>query len=72
MQSGTRTAHGVADGGDGFVLANDTTVQFLLQVQQFLAFALHHACDGDARPAADYLGDVVGGDFFADEAGGGG
>ena len=64
MQSGTAAAHGIADGGDGLVLADDALVQFLLQVEQFLALALHHAGDGDARPAAHHLGNVVGGDLF--------
>ncbi len=64
MQSGAAAAHGIADGGDGLVLADDALVQFLLQVEQFFALALHHAGDGDAGPAAHHLGDVVGGDLF--------
>ena len=60
MQASTAAAHGVADGGDGIVLTDDALVQFLLQMEQFFALALHHAADGDARPATDHLGDVVG------------
>ena len=61
LKSGTRTAHRIGDGCDGFVLANHTLMQFLFEVQQFFALTLHHAVDGDARPAGDHLGDIVGG-----------
>ena len=66
LQSGTTTTHGIGDGCDGLVLTDDTTVEFLLEVQQLLALALQHTGDGDARPAGDNLGNVVGGDFLAD------
>ena len=62
LQACTAAAYGVADGADGLVLADDTLVQLLLQVQQFLTLALHHAADGYACPAGDDLGDIVGGD----------
>ena len=66
LQAGTRAANGIRDGGDGLVLADNTLMQFLFQVQQFLTFTLHHAGDGDACPATDHLGDVVCCDFLAD------
>ena len=61
MQASTTTAYGVAHGGNRLVLADDTLVEFLLQVEQFLTLALHHTAHWYARPAAHYLGDVVGG-----------
>ena len=39
-------------------------VEFLLEVEEFLALALEHALHGDARPAGHHFGDVVGGDFL--------
>ena len=66
LQSCPRTAHGIADGGDGFVLSDDPLVELVFEAQQLLALTLHHACHGDARPAADHFGNVVGGDLLAD------
>ena len=61
----TRNGHTEATvdlhGGNRLVLADDTLVEFLLQVEQFLTLALHHTAHWYARPAAHYLGDVVGG-----------
>ena len=59
LQAGTTSAHGVRDGCDGFVLTDHTLVQFCFEVQQFLAFTLHHLRDRDARPATYHLCDVV-------------
>ena len=67
LQSGTRATYGIGNGRDGFVLTDDTTVQFIFEMEQFLAFALHHLRDGDARPARDDLCDVVGSDFLANQ-----
>ena len=69
LQASTATTHGIADSLDGLVLSDDTAVELLFEVEQLFALALHHAGYGDARPAGDDLGDVVGGDLFADEAG---
>ena len=64
LQAGTRTAHGVGHGADGLVLPHHALVQFLLQMQQFFAFALHHAGHGYARPAGHDVGNVVGRHLF--------
>ena len=66
LQSGSGAAHGIAHSLYGLVLANDTFVELLLQVQQFLALALHHSGDRYSSPAAHHLGNVVGGDLLAD------
>ena len=65
LQSCTAAAHGIADGGYRLVLSDDTAVQLLLQMQQFLALALQHSCHRDACPAAHHLGNVVGGHLLA-------
>ena len=57
------------DGGDGLVLADDAPVQALLHVDELLDLALHQAADGDAGPARDDLGDVLGVDLLLEEAG---
>ncbi len=53
----------VATASIAYVLADDALVQALLHVHELLGFALHQAADGDAGPAADDLGDVVGVDL---------
>ena len=40
-------------------------MEFLLKVQKFLAFALHHTCNRYSRPAAYHLGYVVGSNLLA-------
>src|SRR5690606_25716521 len=72
LQAGARAAHGVGDGVDGLILADDAVVEALLDLEQALALALEHAVDGDAGPAADDLGDVVGVDVLLDQAAAGG
>ena len=69
LQPGTRAAYGVGDGTDGLVLSDDTLVEFLLQVEQFVLLALHHPAHGDAGPTAHHLGDVVGGHLFPHQSG---
>ena len=49
---------------DGLVLPDDSLVELILQVEQLVALALHHLRDGDARPFAYYVSDVVGRHFF--------
>ena len=64
LKSGSRPAHCIGHRADGFVLSHDTLVQFLLQVEQFFAFALQHAGHGYAGPAGHHFGNVVGGHFL--------
>ena len=59
LQSGTAASDGVGDGVDGLVLANDTLVQLVFQVEEFLALALHHLLHGNARPTRHDLGHVL-------------
>ena len=70
LQSGTAAAYGIRHGCDGFVLTDDALVEFLFQMEQFLLLALHHAAHGDARPARNHFGDVVGCDFFSHQSAG--
>ena len=67
LQPGARAAHGVGDGLDRLVLADDALVQPLLQVQQARLLALEHLVDGDAGPLGDDGGHVLLGDLFAQE-----
>ena len=64
LESGAAAAHGVGHGFDGFVLTDDAGVELVFEMQEFFALALEHAGDGDARPAAHHVGDVVGRDLF--------
>ena len=58
--AGTRTAHRVGHGGDGFLLADHALAEVVLHVQQLLVFALHQAADGNAGPVGDDLSHRVG------------
>ena len=42
-------------------------MQFLLKVEQFLAFTLQHTVHGYACPAGHHLGYVIGGNLLLDE-----
>ena len=64
MQACSATAHGIAHCRDSLILSDDTLVQFLFQLQQFLLFALKHAGYRDARPAAHHFSDIIGCNFF--------
>ncbi len=64
LEAGARAAQRVGDGLDGLVLADDALVQALLHVDELGDLALEQARDGDARPARDDLGDVVGVDLL--------
>ena len=64
VQSGTRAAHGVGDGGNGLVLAYDPLVKLLLHVEQLLALRSQHALYGDARPTRYHFGDILGVDLL--------
>ena len=58
MQSGTAASYGIGYGLDGFVLPDNPLVQFRLQMQQFVLFALQHLAYRYAGPAGYYVGDV--------------
>ena len=60
MQPCPATAHGITHSRDGFILSDNPFVQFLLEVQQFLLFALHHPCYGDTSPPTHHLSDIIG------------
>ena len=62
------TPVGPRHGHDGLVLADNAQVQLLGQLQQLLAFGLQEPGHGDAGPAGDDLGDVVGADLLAQQA----
>ena len=64
LQARTATPNSIADGGDGLVLTHHTLVQFVFEVQQLLALALHHLVDRDTRPTRDDFSHVVGADFL--------
>ena len=68
LQAGARAPHGGRDGLDRLVLADHALGQRLLHAQQLVALAFEHAVDGNAGPARDDLGDVVGGDGLLDHA----
>ena len=42
--------------------------QLVLHVEQLLALALEHLVDGNAGPARDHLGDLLGGDLLLQDA----
>ncbi len=48
-------------------MAHDTFMQFVFEVQQFLAFALHHLLHWDACPTRHDFSDVLIGDLFVDQ-----
>ena len=59
LQAGAGAADGVADGADRLLLPDDALGQPLLHLQQPLALAFEHPADGDVRPRADHLRDVL-------------
>ena len=67
MQACTRTTYGIRDGCNGLVLTNHALVEFVFQMEQLFALALHHLRNGDARPAGYDFSDVIGSDFLAHE-----
>ena len=69
LEPGARPAHGVGDGRDGLVLADDALVQALLHVDELGLLALHEAGHGDARPRGHDAGDVVGVDLLLEQRG---
>ena len=69
FEVGTGTAEGLANGDDGFVLADDFAPQLAFHGEEFLGFGLFHAVEGDASPFGDDVHNIVIGDddflFFA-------
>jgi len=49
---------------DGLLLPDDSLLQALLHADELGHLGLHHARDGDARPAGHHVGHVLGLDFF--------
>ena len=64
LQACPRAAHGVGDGVDRLVLADHPLVQLLFHAQQLVPLAFEHLVDGNAGPARDHRGDVLGRDLF--------
>ena len=54
-----RALDGLGDEAHRLVLTDDTLVKDLVEAQQLFALALHQTADGDARPLADDIGDLV-------------
>ena len=67
LQTGAGAAHGVRNGFDRFVLADDALMQMLFQFDQLFAFAFLQSRDRNVRPARNHFGDVFLGHFFAKE-----
>ena len=59
MQAGTAASHGIGHCTDGLVLPDDALVQLVLEVEQFLPFALQHLADRDSGPFGHYFGYIV-------------
>ena len=68
LDAGTAAEDGLTDPVNGFVLADDSLMQNVVQVQQLLPFALHELCHGDARPAFDDEGDLSIGNTVTEQA----
>ena len=54
-----RALDGLGDEAHRLVLTDNALVDNLVEAQQLFALALHQAADGDARPLADDVGDLV-------------
>ena len=55
------------DDAHGLILADNTLVQRIFEMQQLVAFALHQSCGRDTRPALDDLGDLLFRDLVAEQ-----
>ena len=67
LEAGACAADGVADGGDGLVLPDDSPLDAVLHIDELFLLAFEEPCDGDARPLRDDLGDVLGPDLLLEE-----
>ena len=57
--AGARALDGLGHEADGLVLPDHALMDDLVEAQQLFALALHQTADGDARPLADDVGDLV-------------
>src|SRR4030095_7663638 len=67
LETGTRAAHCGRHRGERVVLADHAHAQLVLHVEQLRLLALEHLRDRDAGPLRDDLGDLLGGDLFAEQ-----
>ena len=67
LEPRTASADGVRDGVDRLGLPDDALLEFALHLEQLLLLRLQHLAHGDARRAADDVGDVFGVDLFLQE-----
>ena len=58
---------GLGDDAHGLILADNTLVQRIFEMQQLVAFALHQSCGRDTRPALDDLGNFLLRDLVAEQ-----
>ncbi len=68
-EAGAGAADGVGDGFDGFFLADDTAFEKRFHFLKAFAVPFEHFGDGNAGPFGDDLGNLLGGNFLADEGG---
>ena len=68
LEAGARAAHGVRDGDQRLLLADDAGAQALLHAQQLVALAGQHLVHRNAGPARDDGGDVFRCDNFLQHA----
>ena len=66
LQAGAGAAHGVGDGADRLVLADDPGPDRRFHLEQLLALAFEHLVDRDAGPARDDGGDDLGADLLVE------
>ena len=66
--AGAAAQDGFADLGHGLVLADDSLVQHVIQMQQLLAFALHQLLHRDAGPAGHDAGNLLVGHAVTQQA----
>ena len=57
--AGPRALDGLSHETHGLILTDNALVDDLVKAQQLFALALHQAADGDARPLAHDVGDLV-------------
>ena len=65
LQAGAGAAHSLGDADDGFILADDALVEFLLHVEETGSFLLSQPRDRYAGPHGDDFGDVFLGNLGA-------
>ena len=68
LQSSTRTSHRIGYCSNGFFLSDDTLVQLFFEMEQLFAFALQHFCNGNARPSAHNLCNVLSRNFLSNHS----